>query len=161
MSKIISYIKILIFIPYISLFASDIDFDIDKSVADANRTDKHVMLFLHKDNCGFCERMSFDLDDTTILETIKKDFLLLDINRDDDEYVSYQDFNGTNRDFMKALDVDFYPTVVFIDSSNDKIIYIQSGYRDKKKLKIVLDYISSRSYNKVSFEEFNDELSFR
>jgi len=160
MSRAIFFIKILIFIPYISLFALDIDFDIDKSVVDANRSSKHIMLFLHKDNCGYCERMSFNLDDKIILDAIRKDFILLDINRDDDEIVVYQDFNGTNREFMKALDIDFYPTILFIDSSRDEIVYGLSGYRDSEKLSTVLKYISSKSYKRVDFEEFKDELFF-
>jgi thioredoxin-related protein len=160
MSRAISFIKILIFIPYISILAMDIDFDIDKSIVDANKTAKHIMLFFHKDNCGYCERMSFNLDRKEVLEAIDKDFVLLDINRDDDEIVVYQDFNGTNREFLKALDIDFYPTILFIDSSKNEIIYALLGYRDSEKLLNVLKYISSKSYKRVDFEEFKDELFF-
>ncbi len=161
MSKIVNFIRILIFIPYIALFASDVDFDIDKSVVDANKTSKYLMLFLHKDNCGYCERMSFNLDRKNILEAIKKDFLLLDINRDDEEVVTYQDFNGSNREFMKALKIDFYPTILFIDSNSDKIIYAISGYRDSDKLLVLLKYISSKAYKRVDLEGFKDELFFK
>ena len=131
MSRVINLIKILIFLPILGL-STDIDTDINQASVDANRTKKHLMLFLHKDNCGYCEKMIFQLDEKNISRAIKKDFILLDINRDDDEVIRYEDFNGTNRQFLKALKVDFYPTMVFISGSN-KIIYNVHGYRDSKK----------------------------
>ena len=131
MSRVIDFIKILIFLP---LLALSVDIDIDKTSADANRTKKHLMLFLHKDNCGYCEKMLFQLDEKEISKAIKKDFVLLDINRDDDETISYQDFNGTNRQFLKALGINFYPSMVFINGSGNRIIYDVTGYRDSKKM---------------------------
>jgi thioredoxin-related protein len=157
MSSVIDFIKVLIFLP---LLALSVDIDIDKASADANRTKKHVMLFLHKDNCGYCEKMLFQLDEKEISKAIQKDFVLLDINRDDDETISYQDFNGTNRQFLKALGVDFYPSMVFINGCGNKIIYDVTGYRDPKKMMTILDYISSKSYKKMTLEDFRDELFF-
>jgi len=159
MGKIINYIKILIFI-LIPIGGVSADINIDKESADANKTKKHVMLFLHKDNCGYCEKMEFQLDEKEISKAIKKDFILLDINRDDDETVSYQDFNGTNRQFLKALGVDFYPSMVFINGCRNKVIYDVSGYRNSKKLMTILNYISSKSYKKMTLEDFRDELFF-
>jgi thioredoxin-related protein len=158
MNRVVIFLSV--FILSFPLFGLDVDFNIDKISSDANKTKKHIMLFLHKDNCGYCERMSFNLDDKNISKAIKKDFILLDINRDDDEKVSYQGFNGTNSEFMKALGIDFYPSIIFIDGSNDKIIYGISGYRDTEKLMIILDYINSKSYKKMNLEEFKDELFF-
>jgi len=160
MSKILLYIRILIFILPIFAISSDIDFDIDKSIYDANKTNKHIILFIHKDNCGYCERMTFLLDKKDIVETINKDFILLDINRDDDEIVKYQDFNGTNREFIKALNIDFFPTLVFIDANKDKIIHWELGYRNREKLITLLKYISTKSYLKMSLEDFKDEKFF-
>ncbi len=160
MSKILSYIRILIFILPVFAMSIEIDFDIDKSVKDANTTNKHIILFIHKDNCGYCERMSFLLDEKDVLKTINKDFILLDINRDDDEIVSYQGFEGSNKKFIKALDIDFFPTLVFIDTDKDKIVYWELGYRNKEKLITILEYISTKSYIKKSLEAFKDEEFF-
>ena len=158
MSRVINLIKILIFLPLLGVCAN-IDTDINKASIDANRTKKHVMLFLHKDNCGYCEKMIFQLEEQNISRAIKKDFILLDINRDDDEIVAYEDFKGSNRQFLKALGVDFYPAMVFINGSN-KIIYDVPGYRDSKKTSTILNYISSEAYKKMSLEDFRDELFF-
>jgi len=161
MSKILSYIRILIFIlPIFAISADEIDFDIDKTVKAANKTNKQVILFIHKDNCGYCERMTFLLDEKDVLKAINKDFILLDINRDDDEMVSYQGFKGSNQEFIKALDINFFPTLVFIDTDKDKIIYWELGYRNREKLMVILDYIKTKSYLKESLEAFKDERLF-
>ena len=154
------FYKILIFILFIPLLGISADINIDIESADANKTKKHVMLFLHKDNCGYCEKMLFQLEESNISKAIEKNFILLDINRDDDETISYQDFNGTNRQFLKALGVDFYPSMVFINGCGNKIIYDVAGYRDSKKILTILDYVSSKSYKKMTLEDFRDELFF-
>ncbi|MCK4441196.1 MAG: thioredoxin fold domain-containing protein [Sulfurovaceae bacterium] len=154
------YKILLLLLILIPTFGISVDIDMDKESADANKTKKHLMLFLHKDNCGYCEKMLFQLEESEINKAIKKDFILLEINRDDDETIAYQDFNGTNRQFLKALGVDFYPTMVFIDGYRDKIIYNVVGYRDSNKTISILKYISSKSYKKITLEEFRDELFF-
>jgi len=160
MSKILLYIGILIFILPVASFSVEIDFDIDREVRDANISNKYIALFIHKDNCGYCERMELLLDKDDILKIINKDFVLLDIDRDEDEIVSYQGFKGKNREFIKALDIDFFPTLVFIDTKEDKIIHWELGYRNRAKLLMVLNYISSKSYKTKSLEDFKDEKFF-
>jgi thioredoxin-related protein len=161
MSKILLYIGILIFILPVASLSGEIDFDIDREVRDANISNKYIALFIHKDNCGYCERMELLLDKDDILKIINRNFVLLDIDRDeDDERVSYQGFKGTNREFIKALDIDFFPTLVFIDTKEDKIIHWELGYRDREKLLTLLEYISSKSYKTKSLEDFKDEKFF-
>ncbi|SHO80993.1 Thioredoxin [hydrothermal vent metagenome] len=158
MIKIISAIFMIIFST--SLYSDEVDFNIDKYSMEAKKSNKHIILFLHKDNCGFCERMSFTLEEDKLSKAIKKDFILLDINRDDDEIVSYQDFKGSNAKFLKALGVNFYPLLMFINPKSNKIIYTISGYKDSDKVLVVLDYIKSNSYTKMTLEEFEDRLFF-
>ncbi len=162
MNREVKFIKILFFSLFLSIFlnASDVDYELDKSSSLAKKEHKHLMLFLHKNHCGYCEGMFLHLDEESLAKPIKKDFILLDINRDeDDERVSYQGFEGTNREFLKELGVDFYPAMVFIDENN-KIIFDVSGYRSSQKILTVLNYISSKSYKDMSLEEFRDEEDF-
>nr|MBL0721063.1 hypothetical protein [Sulfurovaceae bacterium] len=68
MSTNLSFIKLLIFIFPIFGMSIEIDFNINKSVQDANITNKHIILFIHKDNCGYCDKMSLLLDRKDILK---------------------------------------------------------------------------------------------
>jgi len=157
MSKIMGYfIKVFIFLTLNYTYTFAVDLELDNVVSDANKTDKSIMLFLHKDGCGFCEKMLFDLEDENLSKKIDKNFILIDINRDDEETLSFQGYNGTNREFLKKLGVDLYPTIAFIDKTGS-FVYSTIGYRNPKKLEIILSYISSRAYKKITFEEFEDE----
>ena len=106
MSRVIHFFKGLIFVSLTPLFGTEVDFDLDKIVLDANRTNKQVMLFLHKDGCSFCDNMIFDLEDDNVSKAIEKNFILVDINRDDDERISFLGYEGTNREFLKKLEVE-------------------------------------------------------
>ena len=162
MNRGVKFIYILFISLFLSIFlnASDVDYELDKSSALAKKEHKHLMLFLHKNHCGYCEGMFLHLDEEALAKPIKKNFILLDINRDeDDERVSYQDFEGTNREFLKELGVDFYPAMAFIDGNN-KIIFGVVGYRTPEKILTVLNYVSSESYKSMSLEEFRDEEDF-
>ena len=156
MDKKIIFFKIVSLILFLSTLGIGADFELDTIISDANTTNKQVMLFLHKDGCGFCEKMVFDLEEKSISQTIEKNFILVDINRDDDESVSFQNFEGTNQEFLKKLEVNFYPTLLFIDT-NSTFIYNVVGYRNKKKLLSILNYIGSLSYIEKTLEEYEDE----
>ena len=157
--KIMNYLLISLFFS-IFLNASEADYELDKSSSLAKKEQKHLMLFLHKSNCGYCENMFLHLDEVSISKSIEQNFILLDINRDeDDESVSYQGYTGTNREFLKKLGVDFYPAMIFIDGNN-KIIFDVSGYRTPKKILSIFNYISTNSYSDMSLEEFKDEEAF-
>jgi thioredoxin-related protein len=153
----IHFLKILIFVSLTPLFGTEVDFNLDKIISDANQTNKQVMLFLHKDGCSFCENMIFDLEDDNISKEIDDNFILVDINKDDDELVSFMGYEGSNKEFLKKLEVDLYPTVLFIDT-NSTFIYNIIGYRNKKTFITTLKYVASQSYKDKTFEEFKDEL---
>ncbi len=55
------------------------------------------------------------------------------------------------------MGVDLYPTVTFLDE-NGEFIYHIIGYRNKKIFRDILEYIYTRRYKHVTFEEFEDEL---
>ena len=148
--------KVVVSLSLILSFSISADIDLDKIVFDANRTNKNIILFLHKDGCGFCEKMLFDLDDKNLSTRIDQDFILVDINRDDNETISFDGFNGTNREFLKKLGVELYPTTAFINN-NGTFIYNIIGYRNPKKFITILKYISSGAYKKITVEEFEDE----
>jgi len=161
MSRGLTFMNLMLLSLLFSILLNGADYELDKSSALAKKEHKHLMLFLHKNYCGYCENMFLHLDDEDISSVIKKDFILLDINRDEeDETVSYQDYKGTNREFLKKLGVDFYPAMIFINGEN-KIIFDVSGHRKPHKIMTILNYISTKSYeNNMSLEEFRDEEAF-
>jgi len=149
-------IRVFISLFIMTIFSLGADIELDQIVKDANRTDKPIIIFMHKDGCGFCERMIFDMEEKNISQKLKDNFILVDINRDSDETISFEGYEGSNRAFLKKLGIDLYPTIVFIDG-NGKGLYSIVGYRNPKKFMTILNYISSKEYKKMTFEEFEDE----
>ena len=150
-------IRVFISLFIVTIFSFGADIELDQIVKDANKTDKPIIIFMHKDGCNFCEKMIFDMEDKNISQKLKDDFIFVDINRDDDENISFEGYEGTNRDFLKKFGIDFFPTVIFLDGNGDGI-YSIVGYRNPKKFMTILNYISTRGYKKMTFEEFEDEL---
>ncbi|MDO8453068.1 MAG: thioredoxin fold domain-containing protein [Sulfurimonas sp.] len=147
-------IKVFILLVFIFTISSANDIKIDTLFSEAERSHKHVLIFLHKPNCGYCERMiDFTLQNEKIALKIKKDFIFVDINIADTGKVSFNNFEGSKRDFAKYLGYDFYPSTIFINSKKE-IVYSQPGYQDEDKYFKILSYIDSHSYEEMGIEEF-------
>jgi len=151
-----SSIRVVISLSIMTIFSLGLNIELDQIVKDANKTDKPIIVFMHKDGCSFCEKMISDMKDTNISQKLKEDFLLVDINRDEDNTISFNGYKGTNREFLKKLGVELYPTTLFADGRGE-FIYNIIGYRNPKKFMTILNYISTKQYKKMTFEEFEDE----
>ncbi len=147
-------IKVFILLVLIFTISSANDIKIDTIFGEAKKSHKHVLIFLHKPNCGYCERMiDFTLESEKVDLKIKKDFIFVDINIADAGKVSFKNFKGSRRDFAKFLGYDFYPSTIFMNKDKE-IVYSQPGYQDESKYFKILSYISSHSYEEMGIEEF-------
>lgn len=147
-------IKIFILLVFIFSTIGAENIKIDKIFSEAEISHKHVLIFLHKPNCGYCERMiDFTLKNERVTLKIKNNFIFVDINIADTGEVSFNNFKGSKRDFAKYLGYDFYPSTIFINSKKE-IVYSQPGYQDEDKYFKILSYIDSHSYEEMGIEEF-------
>jgi len=134
--------------------------DIDKLSQKAKMEHKHVLLFFHKFGCGFCEKMiDVTLENTKVDNLIKKHFIFVDINIDDEGTMKYKSFVGDKHAYAKLLGVSLYPTVMVIDDNN-RIVDSVIGYRGKESFLKVLLYLKSKSYKSMGFEAFKTKLDF-
>jgi thioredoxin-related protein len=143
-----------------SLFSNATTVDINHLSLQAKKDNKHLLLFFHKDGCGFCEKMFYDtLGDSDIEEIIDKYFIFIDIGIDDEGSILHRDFNGSKHGYAKSLEIGFYPTVGFVDANNS-IIYGVIGYREIELFSLVLKYIYSAAYKVMGWEEFKSKVEF-
>ena len=155
MYKFVKIFLIAIFLQ-ISLYARDIN--LNKYIDTANKTSKHLFVWFHKTDCGYCDRMSeFTLEDDKIAKLIKKKFLFIDINISEKEKITYKKFVGRGRDFAKYIGFDFYPTSLFFDK-NGEVIHEATGYRDEKSFHKILKFIELKMYENTEFEMYEDEF---
>ena len=147
---------IKLFFILIAIFtASSADsINIDKLISEAKKSHKHVLIFLHKPHCSYCENMIlFTLPDDEVAEKIKKNFIFVDIDISDSEQVIFDDFNGSKHEFAKSLSFDFYPSAVFIDEE-EEVVYGQAGYKDEDQFLKTLRFVESRAYTDMGIDDF-------
>ena len=156
MHKIIATLFLFILAFNLSLFARNID--IDTIVKNSVKTNKHLFIFLHRTDCGYCESMlMFTLDDDPIKELIDKDFVYLHINISENDVVTYKEFCGNGRDFAKYVGYNIYPSSLFLNSKNE-IVYAIPGYQDKDQFLVVLKYVDSKAYKRMGYQTFKKKM---
>ncbi len=130
------------------------DINIDTTFGEAKKSHKHVLIFLHKPDCNYCETMiEFTLTDEKIEQKIKKNFVFVDINTGDSGVVTFDNFKGTRKEFAEDLGYNFYPSSVFMDENKDEV-YAVAGYKDEKDFLSILRFVESDSYEGMSIEDF-------
>ena len=129
--------------------------DIAEDVEEAKDEDKHLMLYMHLSGCPYCYKMveeGFKNTDNT--QIIKDNFDVVAINiKGNKEIALNENLTMTEAEVRDHYKVSFTPTIVFLDQNN-QLVYKVNGYRSVQNFKHVLDFVSSRSYQKISLNEF-------
>ena len=143
-----------------SLFSDTKSIHIDQFSFQAKKENKHLLLFFHKEGCGFCEKMIYEtLADSDIEDAIDKYFIFVDIGIDDEGNIEHRDFVGSKHGYAQSLEIDFYPTVGFVDGNNS-IVYGAIGYRDIETFSLLLRYMYSGDYKVMELEDFISKVEF-
>jgi len=141
---------VLAFLTLLSLsLAADVNFD--QLLAEAKKSNKHILVYLHISGCPYCNKMEeFTFDDDTVKAAIEKNFIFLDINVKDEGLVSLGDFKGSKLAYAKSIDYEMYPSYLFYDQ-NGKLVYDEIGYRDEKKFLEILHLVESKAYKDIEY----------
>ena len=126
--------------------------DFPEDVAEAGKDGKHVMVFLHLDECPYCARMlkeSFVSGDNRAF--MEKHFDVIAVNvRGGTEVIWTDGAKYTERTLTRHLRGFGTPTIVFLDLQG-KVVLQLTGYRDPRTLRAALEYVQSRSYHDQRF----------
>lgn len=136
------------------------DININSIIQTATQIDKHLFIWLHKTDCGYCESMrEFTLENDIVKVFIEKNFIFVHINVWEKDIVTYKDFQGSGREFAKEVGYDFYPSSLFFDDKAE-IIFAEVGYKDnesspnEKRFFTILNFIQTLSYKKMDYEDY-------
>ena len=153
-------LKLLILALSLQVLVSAKVINVDNVVKQAREQDKQVLIFFHMTYCGACKKMiRVSLKNPDIIKQIDKDFIYLDLNINHDDNIVYKDFKGSIHQFARSFDVYMYPSTIFIDKESE-VKYHLVGYRDKEKFSTVIEYVSTKSYEKMSLDSFISEKDF-
>lgn len=154
--KLILYLFLSSFFT-VHLTANQSMINMNTLLSQSSKDNKYIMVFFHINNCIYCKRMeSKTLQNEVIKNTIKKDFIFLDVNTDETDKIIIKNKRYSTKEFANKHDVHFFPTVLFIDSENE-VIYKARGYRDILTFKKILTYISSNMFEEMSFFEYSEK----
>ena len=144
-------LKFFLLIAIISMNYAD-SINIDKLLGEAKKSDKHLLIFLHKPTCSYCENMIlFTLPEDDIADKIKKNSIFVDIDIENSGEVIFDDFKGSKQEFAKSLGSNFYTSSVFIDEEKE-VVYGQAGFKDEDVFLKTLCFVESHAYKEMSID---------
>jgi len=154
MNKLLLFLTIF-FISNIYAENKNINFDL---IEDKK---KQRIIFFHMNNCGYCNRMKqITLKDVKIQKTVQTNFTFSNINIDESDTIIFNNKTYTNKDFAHKLEVNFYPTVLFLDSKNE-IVYKARGFRSTEKFQHILNFMITDAFEEMSFFEYLENIKKR
>jgi thioredoxin-related protein len=158
MLKSLSKIFLFILIAQNLLFAREIN--IDSLIKEAAVSSKHLFVWLHKTDCGYCENMrEFTLENEIVKSFIDKNFIFVHINVYEKDSVKYKDFKGNGLEFAKDIGYNFYPASLFFNDEGE-MIFAEVGFIDsnknpnEKRFYKILNYIKSNSYENTEYSDY-------
>jgi len=142
-----------------SLSARDIN--LNKLAADAATQQKHLLVWLHKTDCGYCESMrEFTLEDDAVAAQLERSFLFVQINVSENDTVTYKTFTGSGKAFAIKVGYNFYPSSLFMNDKAD-IVFAAAGYIEEGDFKKMLTFVETGLYKTMSYDAFRQQENKR
>ncbi len=123
--------------------------------AEAAEADKHVMLYMHLDECPYCEAVLREsIVGSDYSPWLRERFDAIAINiRGDREVVFNEEVTVTEKELAQMLKVHQTPAVIFLDGANRQVMRVD-GYRTPVEFKRVLDYIDDKAYLQMDLASY-------
>jgi thioredoxin-related protein len=129
-----------------------------EDVEEASQQGRHLMLFMHLDECPYCARL---LDENFRQGETKgfaeKHFDVIGINIRGGNTVEW--FDGKNyseTELARKLKVIATPTLVFFDAGGKTVLQL-NGYRKPPVLRQALDYVHGKHYQSQSLASYVEQ----
>jgi thioredoxin-related protein len=125
----------------------------------ARNSNKKVLVDVYTNWCGWCKKMDAEVyTDKEVSRLLKQDFILVKLNAESSNALSYKGNSFTEAEFARELGVTGYPTTLFFDQNSNPITNFP-GYAPPGRFAKVLDFIGKDYYKSVSFQEYDKSHS--
>jgi thioredoxin-related protein len=124
-------------------------------VAEAAEEGRRVMIIFHQDNCPYCNALvERNLSQQQIEKKVREHFDVIAINiRGDRDVVTVGGESLTEKDFARALRVQFTPTILFFDEAG-KVALRLNGYLPPERFEAALDYVAGGMEFGMTYNEY-------
>ncbi len=134
--------------------------ELEEDVAEAAAEGKRLMLIFHQSGCPYCNAfVERNLAQKDIEETLKTKFDVIELNMwGDREVVSVGGETYSEKEFAKALSVQFTPTILFLNEQG-KLALRLNGYYGPDRFRAALEYVTNKMEDQQAFSEFLEAKS--
>ncbi len=116
--------------------------EFDSGMKMAHKSNKPIFLYFYADWCTYCVKLKkTTFKNKTILNYLKNHFISIKVNTD------------IEKELATNWKVRGLPTSWFLESDASQIDSIP-GYMDEEQFLTILKYINTKSYDKMSFNDF-------
>jgi len=141
-----------------TLYAKEIN--IDKLVQNSNKSNKKVLLYLHRVGCAYCNSMEeFTLEDELVLEYMQSNYEIVHINVSYKDIFIYKGKKSGGHCLAKRIGYAFYPSSLFLDKNGD-IAYPVVGYKNEYEFLVILQYFKEDYYKTMTLKEYKKKIGF-
>lgn len=126
-------------------------------IAEAKKSGKKVLVDVYTDWCKWCKTMdTVTYKDKKVKEYLEKNFVIIKLNAEGNEQVSYAGQKMNPREFAQGMKIDGYPATLFMTSKGEAITVLP-GYSEPAMFLNVLSYIREDQYSKKNFDQYLKE----
>ncbi|MDP1678182.1 MAG: DUF255 domain-containing protein [Bacteroidota bacterium] len=129
----------------------------NEGIAEAKKSGKKILVDVYTDWCGWCKKMDAGTyPDKKVSEYLAKNYIIIKLNAEGDEKISYQGKSISPAEFAQGMGVNGYPATVFLKSDGSPITLLP-GYAEPDRFIHVLSFIGENHYEKKKFTDYLTE----
>jgi len=129
--------------------------EFEQDVSESAENGRRVMLYFHQDGCPYCARLvEENFADPELKPFIVEHFDGISLNMwGDREVVSVGGREFTEKTFAAALQVQYTPTLLFLDETGKTVLRL-NGYYPPADFRAALQYVAQKQDAEMSFAQF-------
>lgn len=129
--------------------------DLREDVQEAGARGKRVMLYFYQDGCPYCAKLLKDnFGDPEMAAKTRRNFDVIAVNLwGDKEIVDLDGESTTEKQFAKALKVQYTPTLLFLNEQG-KVVVRLNGYYEPEKFDAVLNYVAEKQETSMKLSAY-------